>query len=133
MCKLLLIGFVAVPNRHGWKGGKLNVKRGEIGPGRYSMPGNMFGYLNSRAALVARSLSQLSPRQTQKIEERFRVRSEQVADSEIFRATMYDVARFGSAAFQVTETSARVETEALPNYGMQTDAQEDARGSCLSR
>jgi hypothetical protein len=103
LLRLIVIGFVRMPRKHGWHGGKLHVRRGVWGTRVYKMPGLMARYLSERADLHAGALRSLSPRQREKTSRLIGENVSAIATSEAFRAMTADVDLAGDAAFRASK------------------------------
>lgn len=103
LLRLIVIGFVRMPRKHGWHGGKLHVRRGVWGTRAYRMPGLMARYLSSRADRHAVALRSLSERQREKTSRLIDANLDAIATSEAFRAMAADVDLAGDAAFRISK------------------------------
>jgi hypothetical protein len=99
---LMVIGFVVIPDRRHWVGGKLHVSKGVIGTRTYKLPGAMLGYVSRRADATAAAVRSLSPRQLARSQQVIDQNLDNLAGSEPFRAMAADVAIFGDDAFAAT-------------------------------
>lgn len=100
LCRVLIFGFIHEENPSGWKGTKLHVNKGLIGPREYLVPGRIFEYMNQKATQVKKALDSLSPKQEQKVAKFIEQNLDELAESEIARAMTYDVHHSGKAAFK---------------------------------
>jgi hypothetical protein len=103
LLRLIVIGFVRMPRKHGWHGGKLHVRRGVWGTRVYRIPALMARYLSGRADLHAAALRGLSQRQREKTSRLIDANLDRIATSEAFRAMVADVDLAGDAAFRVSK------------------------------
>lgn len=100
MCKLIVLGFVQMPEASGWPGTRVEMGRGTIGPGHRSAPGAFFTYLTDRAQRMARRQASISEHQRKRIAHALRADVDRAAVSESFAAMAQDVSLFGHAAFE---------------------------------
>lgn len=101
ICRLMVLGFVQMPNAREWKGTRVKMRRGSIGGARtYCVPKNFGDYLIERAKHVASLQASISERQKQKIVAAMRSDPDRAAASDTFEATSQDVNMFGPAAFR---------------------------------
>jgi hypothetical protein len=101
ICRLMVLGFVQMPNAREWKGTRLKMRRGSIGGQKtYCLPKNFADYLIERARHVARVQASISEPQKRKIVEAIRSDPERAADSDTFEAMSQDMKLFGPAAFR---------------------------------
>jgi hypothetical protein len=99
MCRLILFGRIQEKHPNQWIGMKLKLRRGEIRPRDYHLPGGVKGYMNRKADEVMQILDSLSPRQQEIVDASFEKNVDLIANSEIFRAFEYDLAHSGERAF----------------------------------
>ncbi len=99
MCKLIVIGFIQMPNPREWQGTRVAIKRGTIRPQRYILPKKFGDYMIEQARLMTRLNARMSAKQRAKVIEAFRVNAERVAKSEATRALQADKLMFGQSAF----------------------------------
>jgi|CXWL01.1.fsa_nt_gi hypothetical protein len=97
--RFVILGFIREDRPNRWQRTKVHVKTGRIEPCQYTMPRELFEYLNSRARHVAGLLSGVSRRQSEKIDQAFRSNVEKYVGSDEFVAMQNDVRMFGDAAF----------------------------------
>jgi hypothetical protein len=101
ICRLMVLGFVQMPNAREWKGTRVKMRRGSIGGARtYCLPKNFGDYLIERAKHVASLQASISERQKQKIVAAMRNDPDRAAASDTFEAISQDVNMFGPAAFR---------------------------------
>jgi hypothetical protein len=96
--RFALLGFIEPPDPSHWRGGKLRVRRGEIGRRRVRMRGEFFTYLSARADACAAAIASLSGKQREITQ---RVIDQNQADfvaSETLLAMAADAAHFGTSA-----------------------------------
>jgi hypothetical protein len=104
LCRVLVLGFVDVPDRRKWVGGKIRVKRGTIGGAvQYEWPSGFFDYINDSANAAGAALGSMSQRQTTRLTDFMMNDIEGVARSEVFRAMRKDVEFSGPRAFALDE------------------------------
>jgi hypothetical protein len=102
LCRLLIIGFVDVPDFKRWKGGKVGVRQGTVGgPVVYELPEGVFDYMNHSANAAGAALGRMSERQADKLQSMMLEDVEALAQSEVFRAMRKDVEFSGSRAFDL--------------------------------
>jgi hypothetical protein len=103
LCRVLLLGFVQVPELGAWRSSRLAVKRGHLGaPITYTVPGGLYDHMNSRADMMAKTFASLSPTQSGKVQREVEANLDELANSEVFRAMQADVHHSGKDAFRVT-------------------------------
>jgi hypothetical protein len=101
ICRLMVLGFVQMPNSREWKGTRVKMRRGSIGgPQTYCLPKNFGDYLIERAKHVASLQASISEPQKEKIVAAMRGDLDRVASSDTFEAISQDVKMFGPAAFK---------------------------------
>lgn len=97
--RIVLFGFIEMPNANKWQGTKLRVKSGVFGSSEYHVPPSIGEFLIWRAQVMAERQRGISARQREIIEGAWEQNLERVLQSESFRAMQHDVALFGEAAF----------------------------------
>jgi len=113
LCRALIVGFVEVPQRNKWVGGKMHVRRGLVGgPIQFSWPETFFNYMNESANKAGAVLGRMSERQQGKLADLMMGDIESVAKSEVFRAMKQDVEFSGRAAFDLKALNEPDEDEA---------------------
>lgn len=101
LCRLMVLGFVQMPNPREWKGTRVKMRRGSIGgPQTYCLPKNFADYLIERAKHVASVQASISEPQKQKIVAAMRSDPDRAASSDTFAAISQDVKMFGQGAFR---------------------------------
>jgi hypothetical protein len=101
LCRLIVIGFVQMPNAREWKGTRVKMRRGSVGGSRnYFLPKNFGDYLVERAKHVASVHASMSAPQMQKIDAAMRKDLDRTASSDTLEAMSQDVKLFGPAAFR---------------------------------
>ena len=103
LCKLVIVGFIQMPYAKKWKGTRVAIKRGQIRPQHYALPGEFITYTNGQARKMAELMSGISVRQREKIDASFKANLNKAAQSEGMRAFEADLQMFGQAAFDVTD------------------------------
>jgi hypothetical protein len=100
-----VLGFFRLPRPHEWKGGKVHVKHGVVGPTKYTLPISFFDYLVRRARKYGAIMEDLSNEQravADKTANAALVKNmDKLADSHWMRAMQRDFDQFGGAAFKV--------------------------------
>ena len=86
LCKLIVVGFIEMPEPRHWQGTRVAIKQGTIRPQRYVVPQNFGVYLTDQARRMARLYSRMSTKQRAKVVEAFRTNAERAAKSEATRA-----------------------------------------------
>ena len=106
LCRILLVGFIEMPNPNEWEGTKLRVKTGtfQSRDQTYIIPDYLGDYLIESARKTHIVLQSISERQKKRIEEIYMLDLDRAAESESFRAMTYDVMMFGDAAFEQLES-----------------------------
>jgi len=99
LCRLLLVGFIQMPNASAWKGTKVDYHREAIQPRSYKLPAAFGQFLIDRATNMAAVQSRISDRQKEKLDQAIHLNPDRVVQSESFRAMEYDVRVFGASAF----------------------------------
>jgi hypothetical protein len=100
ICRLMVLGFVQMPNAHEWKGTRVKMRRGSIGgPQNFFLPKNFGDYLIERAKHAAKVQASISEPQKQKIVAAMRNDLDRAESSDTFEAMSHDVKMFGPAAF----------------------------------
>lgn len=101
ICRLMVLGFVQMPNAREWEGTRVKMRRGSIGgPQTYFVPKTFGDYLIERAKHVASIQAGISESQKQKIVAAMYSDLDRAARSETFKAMSDDVGMFGPAAFR---------------------------------
>lgn len=107
LCRILILGFVDVPNRAKWRGGKVSVKRGSLGgPAEYHWPREFSEYVNHSANTGGAALGRMSAKQTAKLAALMEKDPERIANTEVFRAMTRDVEFSGTRAFRLKDLNA---------------------------
>lgn len=100
MCRLLVVGFIQMPNAREWKGSRAKLRRGRLGGGQdLYAPRNFVEYLFECARHVAGLQAGMSDRQKRRIFEDMTRDLDRTAASDSFRALSQDLESFGRAAF----------------------------------
>lgn len=97
--RFVIIGFVTEPDRSEWIGGMVNANQGVVEPRGYTIPAAFWSYLMERAGMVRRAMSEVSPRQRDRIDQAVRANIDSLVGSDFHAALQADVEMFGSAAF----------------------------------
>jgi len=101
ICRLMVLGFVQMPDSREWKGTRLKMRRGSIGgPQNYCLPKNFGDYLIDRAKHLASLQASISDPQKEKIDAAMLGDPDRAANSDTFEAFSQDVKLFGWAAFK---------------------------------
>ncbi len=103
MCKLILVGFVQMPNCREWQGPHVATEHGIIAPSTRSAPSGFGKYLEDRARRMAALQAKISSRQKDKIASTMRTDLDRTASSETVAAMSNDVRMFGNSAFDEPE------------------------------
>jgi hypothetical protein len=99
LCRLLLVGFIQVPNTSGWAGTKVDSGNAAIQPRFYKLPGEFCQFFVNRATKMAVVESATSEKQKRILDQAVYSDPYRVARSESFLAMAYDVQLFGSSAY----------------------------------
>jgi hypothetical protein len=92
LCRVLIVGFVDVPEPRKWVGGKVHVNGGTFGgPVHYELPAGFFDYINHSANATGAALGRMSEKQSEMLTAQMLNDPASVADSEVFRAMRKDV------------------------------------------
>lgn len=98
MCRLLLIGFINMPQPRRWDGTKVHVRGGTLGPFGCEVP-DLWIAIRSRAKSLIEKEASISDRQWDRMEKAFRSDMDRFGQSETFRAVDEDVRLFGRKTF----------------------------------
>lgn len=98
MCGLLLVGFVTMGSQSRWKGTKVRVRGGRLGPTHYELPAEFLDYFLDKARAARGKEASISPKQRARISEDWRRNLGRAATSETMRVQSFDVALFGKDA-----------------------------------
>ena len=90
LSRMVLIGFIQMPDTEEWKGGNLRLNNGVIGRKHYLVPSEFLDYLSDRADHSWEKLSNLSPSQSQKVTQMLVKKGEAFLESEAFQAVAHD-------------------------------------------
>lgn len=99
MGRIVLIGFIEMPNPRQWKGTKLHVKNGVLGSKHYTLPAGFGDYFINKAKRLAKLEKSISAKQQRKIEESYSKDLDRAERSETIKAMDQDVKLFGNKAF----------------------------------
>ncbi len=99
MGRIVLVGFIEMPNPREWKGTKLHVKKGVLGSKHYILPAGFGDYFVNKARGLAKIANSISPKQQQRIEESYSKDLDRAESSETVKAMDQDVKLFGNKAF----------------------------------
>ncbi len=94
-----VFGFVESEDARKWKGTNVLYRGGWFEPGKYTLPGQLVGFLVERANRTRVAMEKISPTQQRKIAESIRANPDQFVQSGLFRAMQRDVEMFGEDAF----------------------------------
>ncbi|MBU8922941.1 MAG: hypothetical protein KOO63_14080 [Bacteroidales bacterium] len=103
--RVILIGFISVATRKKWKGTKLHVKKGTVGPDRTEVPGELFEYIVDKAGTMQAMQRNLSTKQKRKVNEAFHRNAAHVHETDGLRAMDADFRLFGDAVFEGEDDS----------------------------
>lgn len=99
-----LLGFFYLPKPRQWKGGKVHVKRGQVGPTKYTLPRSFVEYLVQRARNYGAIMENLSARQraiADKATDAALAKNKgKLAGSHWMKAMQRDYDQFGEDAFK---------------------------------
>lgn len=107
--RFIILGFIREGHPNQWKGTKIHVNKGVIGPRNYVLPLQFLKYTNSRATYISAQQSQISDRQRKKIDTAFEYNKERLANSDQLLAMQADLMMFGEAAFKNTSRNTDAE------------------------
>lgn len=96
--RFILIGFVAMKRPRAWVGTKLHLKKGELGPRKYDLPGGFGEYLVERCKRLESTKRKISAAQWDRIKNALRSNPDRAANSDAFRALQLDVELSGRNA-----------------------------------
>lgn len=97
--RFIILGFIREDHPNRWQGSKVHAKRGILEPRSYSLPIQLFRFINGRANTIIQAISEISPRQREKIERSLRNNKDRFINSDQFLAIDSDARLFGMAAF----------------------------------
>jgi len=89
--RFVIVGFIEMTNPGQWIGTKVHVKRGTIGPRKYSLPDKFLDYFLSKARRLSDIEENISDKQKKKIEESYDKHIDRAEKSESFKAMMHDL------------------------------------------
>jgi hypothetical protein len=95
--RIIIIGFIEMPNPHQWDGTKVHVKNGSIGPRHYTLPIEFGDYFIGQANKALNIQKKISEKQNKKIEQSFRKNIDTLADTETIRALKQDMRLAGKS------------------------------------
>lgn len=104
MCRIILVGFIEIPNRRQWLGTKLHVNKGTFNNLHYNLPQLFRNCLYDNARKAAVIQQNLSDRQKDRIDIAYRKNRDQYLGSEMFDAMAQDFALFGEAGFEQAQS-----------------------------
>ena len=99
MGRIVIIGFIEIPNPRQWRGSKLHVKKGVLGSKHYTIPAEFGDYFIDKAKRMKKIQKSISNNQKRKIDKTYRRDLDRAAHSETMKALGYDVNLFGQDAF----------------------------------
>lgn len=99
MCRILIFGFIDMPNANFWQGSRLSLKDGTLVNPKIHLPKSIGDFINDRAENAHLRAMQISKAQRAKLDKWMKENPDKVAASESFRAMVHDVEMFGSDAF----------------------------------
>lgn len=106
MGRFLVIGFVSPPlHREAWQGTRVRMKRGTFGGTNITVPYALAKFMNERASKTASFLNTLSPRQRARDRALIDSWGDKLAETDSFRAILYDVKHSGAAALAVEDNN----------------------------
>jgi hypothetical protein len=103
LCKLIVLGFIQLPQFGQWRGSRVAMNRGVIEPRQFVAPIGFAEYLAERAQRMGELQAQLSDRQKAKIDATMRSDLDRTARSDTFNAMSQDVTMFGKLVFEPRE------------------------------
>jgi hypothetical protein len=101
--RFVIIGSVRDPNAALWRGTRVDVAQGVVGPSEYHIPESLIEYMNDKAKVIRQRMTDVSPAQRKKMDEAFRANVDRFSKSDAFRALNADVEMFGPDAFERTD------------------------------
>jgi len=99
MCRILLIGFIAMDYPNLWRDTKIHVNRGILEKKRYKVPITIRNFMYYKAKRVQKVQRSMTDRQWDRIGQDYEKNPEKFRDSEMFHAITRDSIMFGDAAF----------------------------------
>lgn len=103
MGRFIVLGFVHEPQPSHWKGTKVHINVGTIGPKKYVFPIAFGNYLMQNAHAIREALDSINENQQAKIDKTFKANIDRYAESDAYRAMSADVSMFGNKAFSKAE------------------------------
>lgn len=99
MCRILLIGFIAMDHPNDWRDTKIHVNQGILEKKHYKIPGTIRSFMYYKAKKGQKVLRSMSKRQWDRIGQDYEKNPEKFRDSEMFHAITCDSKMFGDQAF----------------------------------
>lgn len=99
MGRFIVLGFVHEPQPSHWKGTKVHINEGTVGPKKYVLPTEFGKYLMQKAHSVREALDSINENQQAKIDKAFKANIGRYAESDACRAMSADISMFGTKAF----------------------------------
>ena len=99
MCRILLIGFIAMDYPNLWRDTKIHVNRGILEKKRYKVPITIRNFMYYKAKRVQKVQRSMTDRQWDRLGQDYEKNPEKFRDSEMFHAITRDSIMFGDAAF----------------------------------
>lgn len=94
-----IFGFIDVQRSKEWKGTKIHVNSGTVGPRTYVLPRSLGNYLSDRATKAWDLMKTMSENQQRKVDSTIKENPERFLSSEVFQAMQQDIKMFGENAF----------------------------------
>jgi len=94
-----IFGFIDVVRPKEWKGTKIHVRNGAVGPRTYELPRSLGTYLSDRATKAWDLMKTMSENQQRKVDGTIEANPERFLNSEVFQAMQQDIKMFGEQAF----------------------------------
>ncbi len=97
--RIILIGFIEMPNPNHWHHTKIHVNRGNLAKKHYKAHETFRNFMYYQARKAQNSMKKISDKQWDRISEDYEKQSDKYRASEMFKAMTHDFILFGDAAF----------------------------------
>lgn len=104
MCRIILIGFIEIPNLNHWRHTKIHVNRGSLVKKHYKAHETFRNFMFYKARKAQKAMQKISDKQWGRIGEDYEKQPEKFRNSEMFEAMTQDSILFGDAAFDDLKT-----------------------------
>ena len=86
----LLIGYINLQKRSLWRNTRVAVNNGRLMTGEITFPRELWKLINRKADNYEELKKSISPKQISKIEDEYKIKGKNIADSEIYRSYLKD-------------------------------------------